>query len=101
MLEDLLEEVVVDAEHDLGVHLDEAAIAVPGEARVAGGCGEAPTVASLRPRLRTVSIMPGIETRAPERTETSSGFWRRRTAADRLLDTGQRRRAPASSSSAG
>ena len=22
-----------------------------------------------------VSIMPGIEARAPERTETSSGFW--------------------------
>ena len=31
--------------------------------------------ASLRPRLSTVSIMPGIEARAPERTETSSGFF--------------------------
>src|SRR5215468_2834171 len=28
---------------------------------------------SLRPRLRTVSIIPGIENGAPERTETSSG----------------------------
>ena len=31
------------------------------------------TVSSFRPRLRIVSIMPGIEARAPERTETSSG----------------------------
>jgi hypothetical protein len=31
------------------------------------------TVSSLRPRFNTVSIIPGIETRAPERTETSSG----------------------------
>ena len=29
---------------------------------------------SLRPRLRMVSIMPGIEARAPERTDTSSGL---------------------------
>ncbi len=32
------------------------------------------TVSSLRPRFSTVSIMPGIDARAPERTETSSGF---------------------------
>ena len=31
------------------------------------------TDASLRPRLRTVSIIPGIENFAPERTETSRG----------------------------
>ena len=30
--------------------------------------------ASFSPRLRTVSSMPGIETLAPERTETSSGI---------------------------
>ena len=29
---------------------------------------------SLSPRLSTVSIMPGIENLAPERTETSRGF---------------------------
>ena len=28
---------------------------------------------SFRPRLRIVSIIPGIETAAPERTDTSSG----------------------------
>src|SRR3989449_4490412 len=33
----------------------------------------ASTVVSLRPRFRTVSIIPGIESLAPERTETSSG----------------------------
>ena len=32
------------------------------------------TTLSLRPRLRMVSIIPGIEARAPERTETKSGF---------------------------
>ena len=31
------------------------------------------TTVSLIPRLRIVSIMPGMEARAPERTETSSG----------------------------
>ena len=31
------------------------------------------TESSFRPRLRTVSIIPGIENFAPERTETSSG----------------------------
>ncbi len=31
------------------------------------------TVCSLRPRLRTVSIMPGMLKAAPERTLTSSG----------------------------
>ena len=33
------------------------------------------SVCSLSPRLRTVSIIPGIENLAPERTETSSGFF--------------------------
>src|ERR1017187_1982459 len=31
-------------------------------------------VSSLRPRFKIVFIMPGIEARAPERTETRSGF---------------------------
>jgi hypothetical protein len=31
------------------------------------------TERSFSPRLRTVSSIPGIESRAPERTETSSG----------------------------
>ena len=41
LLDDLLEAVMVDAEHDAAIHLDEAAIAVPGEARIAGALGEA------------------------------------------------------------
>ncbi len=32
-----------------------------------------PTETSFIPRLRTVSIMPGIENAAPDRTDTSSG----------------------------
>ena len=31
------------------------------------------TASSLRPRFRIVSIMPGIDARAPERTDSSSG----------------------------
>ena len=34
------------------------------------------TTSSFRPRFRIVSIMPGIDARAPERTETSRGFSR-------------------------
>ena len=36
-------------------------------------CASRSTTGSVRPRLRIVSIIPGIETGAPERTETSSG----------------------------
>ena len=36
----------------------------------------AATTSSFRPRFRMVSIMPGMEARAPERTETSRGFFR-------------------------
>ena len=46
------------------------------------------TESSLSPRLRTVSIIPGIENGAPERTETSSG------------STSSPRRLPMSASSA-
>ncbi len=67
--------VAVDAQHDVAVHLHEAAIAVPGEALVAGlGLMRAATVFSFRPMFRTVSIMPGMDSRAPERQESSSGF---------------------------
>jgi len=33
------------------------------------------TESSLRPRFRIVFIMPGIEIAAPERTDTSRGFF--------------------------
>jgi hypothetical protein len=66
---------LLHAEHDVAVHLDEAAVAVPGEAGVVGGASRGPSTDwSLRPRFRMVSIMPGIESRAPERTATSSGM---------------------------
>jgi hypothetical protein len=79
-LEQLLERIDLvlvlrlEAEHDVAVHLHEAAIGVVGEARIAGERDDAATVSSLRPRLRIVSIMPGIEARAPERTDTKSGL---------------------------
>ncbi len=40
VLEDVLEIVAVDVEHDVRIHLDEAAIAVVGETLVAGRLGE-------------------------------------------------------------
>ena len=42
VLDDLFEAVVRDAQHHRAVHLDEAAVAVPGEARVAGRGLQAP-----------------------------------------------------------
>jgi hypothetical protein len=62
------------AHDDVAVHLDEAAVAVVGEALVGAGGDEPCTVSSLRPRLRMVSIMPGIESRDPERTAKTSGI---------------------------
>ena len=40
-LEDLLEQRMLHAQHDIGIHLDEAAIAVIGKARIAGELGQA------------------------------------------------------------
>jgi hypothetical protein len=45
--------------------------------------------ASLRPRLSTVSIIPGMDARAPERTDTSSGLRDREVQVDG--DIGARR----------
>ena len=83
----VLEVLLVDLQHDVGVHLDEAAIRVECETLVARRLRQPCTVSSFSPRLRIVSIMPGIEARAPERTETSSGFVAiAELAADRFLD---------------
>ena len=41
LLQLVLEQVVVDAEHHVAVHLDEAAVAVIGEARIAGALAPA------------------------------------------------------------
>ncbi len=41
LLEDLLEQMMLHAQHDLAIHLDEAAIAVIGEALVATALGQA------------------------------------------------------------
>ena len=78
VLEDVLERLVLvalQAHDDFAVH--EQAAGGSCRARSAHcrtAWSRAFTVVSLRPMLRTVSIMPGIESRAPERQETSSGF---------------------------
>ena len=73
-LELLLEQLPVHAVDDLAVHLDQPAVRVEREARVPGRRGERPRPRRRSgPRLRIVSIIPGIEIAAPERTETRSG----------------------------
>ena len=79
----------LEAYDHVAVHLDEAAIRVPGKAFVARFLAVKPaTASSFRPRFRMVSIMPGIEAREPERTETSSGSAESRTSAHFLFDEG-------------
>ena len=51
----------------------EAAVAVPCEPGIAGRGHQARHRAVDRPTFSTVSSMPGIDTGAPERTETTSG----------------------------
>ena len=70
----VLEAGAVDTPHDVAEHLHEAPVGVPPEARRCPCVAIRPcTELSLRPRLRTVSSIPGIDSRAPERTDTSSG----------------------------
>jgi hypothetical protein len=75
LVEGVLEVLVIDAHHHVAEHVDQAAVGVVGEALVAGGVGQPLDRRVVRPRFRIVFIMPGIETAAPERTETSSGFF--------------------------
>ena len=64
------------AHDDVAIHLDETAVTIPRETLVLRrGRPSASTVSSFRPRFRIVSIMPGIESRAPERTATSNGIF--------------------------
>ncbi len=44
-------------------------------------------VSRVRPTLRIVSIIPGMETAAPERTETSSGLGPRPKVCPRSVST--------------
>ena len=40
-LQNVLEQVMVEAKHHVGIHLDEAAVAIPSKARIARGAGKA------------------------------------------------------------
>ncbi len=83
-VERVVEHVGLDAEHGGAEHLHQAAVGVPGEPLVARGRRQPEHRSSLSPTLRTVSIMPGIENFAPDRTATSSGS----SACPRLLAHG-------------
>ena len=88
----LLESVRVDPFDDLAVHLDEPPVGVVGEAvDFRRSCRAPPRLDAFRPRLRIVSIIPGIEIAAPERTETSSGSCRIAEALPDLRSRGGRR----------
>jgi len=54
------------AHHDLAVHRDEPAVASHANRALPERWASAPTVASLSPRFRIVSIIPGIEAGAPD-----------------------------------
>ena len=76
-VENVLELLLGDFHHHVAEHLDEAPVAVVGKARVAGLAARmTSTTVSFMPRFRMVSIMPGMENLAPERTDTSRGFLR-------------------------
>ena len=75
LVEDVVELLHVDIQRHFTEHLNEAAVGIVGEARIAGQRRPGPSVvASFRPRFRMVFIMPGMENFAPERTLTSRGF---------------------------
>jgi hypothetical protein len=61
------------AQHRLAVHGVEAGDEIGHEADVADRPGQRDGGGAAQPRLRTVSIIPGIDTGAPERTDSSSG----------------------------
>ena len=89
--------------HDVAEHLHEAPVGVPREALVAGRARRGPRRdSSLRPRLRTVSSMPGIDSRAPR----AHGDEQRvvgvaELLAGLLLEAGRAPRRPASSRPSG
>ena len=68
-----LEDVRVDSGDHLAVHLDQPPVGVEREARLPVVLATVSATPRLRPRFRIVSIIPGIETGPPERTERSSG----------------------------
>ncbi len=75
----VLEVLVLDAHGGRAEHVDQAAVAVVGEPRRCRSSWPAPRrSASVRPRLRIVFIMPGIERAAPERTRDEQRVGRRR-----------------------
>jgi hypothetical protein len=90
-LQRLLEIVVTDVEHDVGVHLDEAAVAIVGEALVAGRLGEAQhrlvVEAEVQNRVHHARHR-GTGTRAHRDQERIGGI--AELDADDLLDLDQR-----------
>ena len=92
VVEDVLEHAVVHAEHDVGVHLDEAAVAVVGEALVARFGGQA-----LHRLVVEAEVEDGVHhaghggARARAHRDEQRGGNVAEGGADRLADLGQRR----------
>ncbi len=70
----VLEDLVIQVEDGGAEHFNQAAIRIPYEAGIPGQLDHAFHTLSVRPMLRMVFIMPGMENLAPERQETSSGL---------------------------
>jgi hypothetical protein len=60
-------------EHHVAEHGDEAPVRVEGEAPLPVASASPSAMTSLSPRFRIVSIMPGIDARAPERARDLRG----------------------------
>ncbi len=90
LVEDVFEMMVLDAEHDVRIHLDEAAIAVIGEARIARQLGQARDGLVVEPEIEHRvhhAGHRGASTRAHRDQQRLLG--RAELGADRTLDRGQ------------
>jgi len=74
-IENVLEVGMLEAEHHVGIHGDEAAVAVIGEAAIAGHLGQRFDGGVVEPEIEHGIHHAGIEARPPDRTDTSSGFF--------------------------
>ena len=95
VFEQLLEMVVVDAEHDLAVHLDEAAIAVIGEALVAALARQPDDRSVVEPEVEhRIHHARHRDARARAHRDQQRIVGVAEPRAERALERGERRRRP-------
>ena len=90
LLQQVLELILAHVHHDIGVHLDEAAMAVVGEALVAGQLHQVLHRLVVEAEVEHRVHHAGIEARAPERTRpAAAALGRAELGAHDLLDVRQ------------